>query len=192
MDVAFGGAGRGGAGAGGRRPCGASPCFLLLYGSCPAGSWVPLGGEMVLKFTFTLCNPPRVISCPRSPAGHVQTPFPSDKPTTSGRCLWVWLSWAWLEEGPGCGCLVGIESSPQPEGTQGPRSQSGLEGRKRPTCRADGRGRVGEAERALSSGTGASAGAHSSSGPSPAPRAPSGRVVSAERLVPQRGFSVSS
>lgn len=51
----------------------------------------------------------------------------------------VWLSWAWLEEGLGCGpscCLAGIESSPQPEGTQGPRSQSGLEGGKRPTYRA--------------------------------------------------------
>lgn len=106
----------------------------------PRVSWVPLGEEMVLQFTFTLCNPPRVISCPRSPTGHVQTPFPGDKPTDSGRCPWVpvWLSWAWLEEGLGCGpscCLAGIESSPQPEGTQGPRSQAGLEGRKRPTYR---------------------------------------------------------
>lgn len=108
-------------------PCGASPCFFLQYGSCPGGSWVPLGGEMVLKCTFTLCNLPRVISCPRSLTGHVQTPFPSDEPTTSGRCLWepVWLSWAGL--GWRRALAVGLPAAllvlSPPHNPSGPRGQ---------------------------------------------------------------------
>lgn len=121
MDDTFAGAGKGGAGAGGERGSPGksgsmwipAPSFLLLHSSCSGGSWAPLGGEVVLKYTFILCNPPRDISAPRSPTGHVQTLFPSDEPTTSGRCMWVsvWLSlgvrhafsWDWLEEDLGCG-----------------------------------------------------------------------------------------
>lgn len=121
-------------------------------------------------------------------------------------------------QGGACGCLSGsaglgwrralavglpaallvLSPLPNQSGPQGPRSQSGLEGRKRPTYRArtieGGRERLSTRglNAALRSGTEASAGAHSSSGPSHAPRAPSGKAVSAERLVPLREFSVSS
>lgn len=120
--------------AGGRRPwkewvhAEPAPCFLLLHwGFLGALGW---GGHAEVH--FHPCNPPRVISSPKSPTSHVQIPFPSDKPTTSGRCTWVpvWLSpgvrpalsWAWLDEDPGCRpscCLVNGESPPQPEWTPG-------------------------------------------------------------------------
>lgn len=114
---------------GGPSPLLPSAARLLHWGFLGALGW---GGHAEVH--FHPCNPPRVISSPRSPTSRVQTPFPSDEPTASGRCMWapVWLrpgvrpalSWAWLEEGPGCRpscCLVGSEFPPQPEWTQGPR-----------------------------------------------------------------------
>lgn len=46
----------------------------------------------------------------------------SQRQTHNLREVPVWLSWAWLEEGLGCGpscCPVGMESPPQPEWTPG-------------------------------------------------------------------------
>lgn len=87
--------------------------------------------------------------------------------------------------------LLVLSSLPNQSGPQGPRS---LEGRKRPTYKARTKIERGwerlsthGLNAALSSGTEASAGAHSSSGPSHAPRAPSGKVVSAARLAPTEG-----
>lgn len=41
-----------------------------------------VGGDTVLRPTFSLCKPRRLISGPRSPAGHVQTPISSHGPTS--------------------------------------------------------------------------------------------------------------
>lgn len=65
----------GGARRGGARPwkeaMWSQPLLPSAVRLLPRGSWVPLGGETVLKCTFTLCNPHRVISCPRSCANPV-------------------------------------------------------------------------------------------------------------------------
>lgn len=52
------------------------------------------GGVATLRCTFSLCKPPRWISGPRSPTGHVQMLVPSHGPT-SGRCMSVplWPHW---------------------------------------------------------------------------------------------------
>lgn len=112
---------------GGRRPW-EEPSRLLAH-----------GGDATLRHTFSLCKPPRWISGPRSPTGHMQMLVPSHGPTSGWRMsMPLWPHWGvtpassrvWsVELGWGLSPAL-LASTPLPtlSGPQGPESQSDLEG----------------------------------------------------------------
>lgn len=63
---------------------GPAPCFLPLHGCCTGGSWVPLGGEVMLKCTFTLAILPELSQVPGHQQAVCKPHFPAASPQPQG------------------------------------------------------------------------------------------------------------